>query len=774
MLLPGGELANPPGSIVAERYAMADADNIPKPEDSAGWSGSLPVRPGDAVHAGDSLGEIRDVAAYSATVGQHITLTIVPVGRRAAGVPAWLEASDGRRWFLEREAGIGRDVKNDIHLEDRSVSRFHARLERTDDGYLIIDNASLNRVKINGRIIEKPHLLRPGDQAKLGDVTLTFNLDTDGQITQAIVGDNVTQPVQPLPTSPDNQPFMLDAEVRVITTLFVDLKGYTMLSAGLAAPRLVTVMRECYELLSRVPEHFGGHVSKFLGDGLMILFGATTAHTDHAERAVRAGLAMQAAMARLTARLVTEEISPLHLRVGIATGEAAVFTLRGQIDALGISVNLAKRLETAGTPGGVLVSEATYRLTRQAIRYAARPPLMVTNFEEPITAYDALGLADDMPDTRLDSGVVGRGATLARLAGLLAAAARAPQAVTLLGEAGVGKSRLLVEWQRSEAGAARWAVVRCVEPDRRTSYAILRRLVRALLRGEGDATPQPADISTTFWEQPHDVWLVRNLLNDQFMQARAVPPAQLRELFAQELGRRLREFARPLPVALGLDDAQWADDASLDVLDAILTQGRPAPVLLLAVARPSWSRRWSGAGEVLHLGRLDSADSGRLVTLLLRSATVEPSSADLLAQRSGGNPRLLEELVRAYAEDGRLREEGGRWQVRAEEFVVGTTGPLELRAVVQSRLDSLPADDRRVLQVGAAIGTICTIGALARALEADLPLRDILRRLVEHHFLVEQIGDGESSYAFPHADLRLVALAGDRPRDQIGRVQGAS
>jgi class 3 adenylate cyclase len=745
---------------------MAGDGEAPKPGDSGVWPASaMPVRPGDEVRAGDSLVHVRDVAALPDTDGQHITLTLVPVGPRSSGVPAWLEAVDGRRWFLEREAGIGRDAKNDIHLEDRSVSRFHARLERTDDSYLIIDTGSRNGVAINGRPIEAAHPLRPGDRVGLGDVTLTFHLD-DGQIAANVRGEGGTLTGITLTRPPAGGAVRLDAEVRVVTILFVDLKGYTRLSAALAPERLVAVMRECYDRLARVVAHFGGHISKYLGDGLMILFGAPVTHADDAERAVRAGLAMQTAMARFAARLATERIAPLGLRVGVATGPVAVFTLGGQLDALGTPVILAQRLESAATPGGVLVSEATYHLTRAAIRYAVRPPLMAKNFDEPVTAYDALGLASALPDARLDSAVVGRGAMLVRLTGLLGAAAREPRGVTLLGEAGIGKSRLLAEWQRRQADAALWAVVRCAEPDRRTPYAILRRLVRALLRGEGEPTPQPADLSATFWEQPHDAWLARNLLNDPSFPVRATPPEQLREYFGRALAERLRDLSRPLPVVLGLDDAQWADEASLAALDLLLAPGRTAPVLLLAIARPSWARRWPGASEELRLGRLDGEECGRLVSLLLRSESIGQASLDLLVRRSGGNPRLLEELVRAYTEDGRLRVEGGRWLVRAEEFVVGMSGPLELRTVVQSRLASLRTDDRRVLQVAAAIGPVCTIGALARALEADLPLRDILRRLVEHGFLDEQIGDGESSYAFRHADIRIAALAGDRSRER--------
>lgn len=749
---------------------MTGDGGAPRPGESGVWSAAaLPVRPGDALRAGDSFVQVRDVAARSDTDGQHITLTVVPVGPRSSGMPAWLESADGRRWFLEREAGIGRDAKNDIHLEDRSVSRFHARLERTSNEYLIIDTGSRNGVAINGRRIESAHPLRPGDRLLLGDVTLTFHLD-DGQIAESIRGEGSTVSGIVVPQPPLGGPQRLDGDVQVVTILFVDLKGYTRLSAALPPDRLAAVMRECYDRLARVVAHFGGHLSKYLGDGLMILFGATVAHADDAERAVRAGLAMQTAMARFAERLAAEQIPPLELRVGIATGPVAVVTLGGQLDTLGTPVNLAQRLETAATPGGVLVSEATYRLTRGAIRYAIRPPLMAKNFDQPVTAYDALGLADDLPDTRLDSGVVGRGAILSRLAELLAAAARQPQGATLLGEAGIGKSRLLAEWQRAQGSAALWAVVRCAEPDRRTPYAILRRLVRALLRGEGEPAPQPADLSATFWEQPHDAWLARNLLNDPFFPVRATPPAQLRDYFARALADRLRDLARPLPVVLGLDDAQWADEASLAGLDALLAQARPVPLLLLAVARPSWARRWPGAGEELRLGRLTRDDCGRLIALLLRAESLDPASLDLLARRSGGNPRLLEELIRAYTDDRRLHDVGGRWRVRAEEFVLGTSGPLELRAVVQSRLDTLPADDRRVLQVAAAIGPVCTIGALARALEADLPLRDILRRLVEHGFLDEEIGDGESSYAFRHADIRTVALATDRPHERPGRA----
>jgi class 3 adenylate cyclase/tetratricopeptide (TPR) repeat protein len=706
----------------------------------------------------------------------------VPIVAPASGVMArqgmaWLDQPSGERRYVQSELRIGRGEQNDLRLNDASVSRYHAFLRRVDGRYLLSDVGSQNGTFVNGRRVHAPSALHSGDRIRAGTTELTFYLDVPAESARGTDDPTTTMSATLSGTLVDDY---VQGELRIVTVLFLDLQGFTAMSEKMSPDQVTQMMNRCFERLSATVARFGGYVDKYVGDAMMVLFGAPVAHADDPERAVRAALALQEELVRFNQHHLRKANVNLQMRIGINTGEVLAGRVgagqAGQYTVMGDAVNLASRLEHAARVGHVLVGETTHRFTRDVISYVALPPIAIRGKAEPVQTYEVVGLDSQTTSigSPMDSTCVGRQRELAQLGNLITGSPSGFQSATLIAPAGVGKSSLLTELYRRHAGDARWALARCSEYDRATPYMVLRQLTLHILRSSGRGLEVLQGSRSETANAP--LVALARLLSPAVERTGTGVPEVGRHALASAFAQLVIDNAVRECLVLAIDGVQWIDVESLEILDAVVPDLEDARVMLITTARPEWRHAWPNEVLTLHLERFSLHECAQLVAFLLRSSTVARATLDILARESDGNPLLLAELVRSSVESGGLRELDGEWRVVRRDTAVTAGGVDALRSIIQARLDQLSPEERRVLQVAAVLGQNWTGSLLARVLEENLPVPDLLRALAEREYLVQEMGGEEPGYSFAHVITQEVAYASlphtgrERLHERVGRV----
>jgi len=572
-------------------------------------------------------------------------------------------------------------------------------------------------------------------------------------------------------------PSVHSEERRTVTVLFADLSGYTAVAERLDAETVKMLIERCMSRLASEVERYGGHVDKFIGDNVMAVFGAPVAHEDDPERAVRAAFGMHAAMSELNRELETKFGFDFALRVGVNTGEVLAGKVGEAYTVLGDAVNVAARLQVAAPVDGTLVGERTKRLSERAIDYRQLEPLELKGKAEKVAAFQALAVVASgrgRTVTGSHSRLIGRDEELAHLVGLLERVARdrAPHLVTIVGQAGVGKSRLLWEFQSTLLTAAsqpRLLRGRCLAFGQGVVYWPLIEMIRSECEiGEGD-----------------DAALVRSKLSERLVpllsaqedtdqaERRIAPLARLlggadgsehepqegpqqeqqdaRESFFGAVRVVLEALAQQGPLVLAWEDIHWADEGTLDLIE-YLSRWLRAPVLQVGLARddllerrPAWSTMRRTA-TVTFLEPLVPEDAQALIQELLHASGAISEQTSALAERSGGNPLFAEAMVQ------RIAEEGGASAVELPDTVQG---------LLAARLDALEPFERQLVAHAAVLGRTFWESALEPvAAAAGVELSATLASLREKDILLP--GDhrdpaGESELAFKHVLIRDVA-----------------
>ncbi|HET9880066.1 MAG TPA: BREX system ATP-binding domain-containing protein [Candidatus Limnocylindria bacterium] len=491
-------------------------------------------------------------------------------------------------------------------------------------------------------------------------------------------------------------------ERRLVTVLFADLVGFTG-RAEQADPEAVRELQRAYfAAVAGEVERYGGTVEKFIGDAVMALFGAPVAHDDDAERALRTAFRIREAVARVD--------DQLEVRIGINTGEVVGGTAgpqAGDYSVSGDAVNVAARLQQSAQPSEILVGGTTRSLAAEAFAFAPLSEMTVKGRTEPI---DAWRLERELPDRpRMRGGearLVGRERELATIdAALEDVAAGRGMMLALVGEPGIGKSRLALEARQraeSEGFATAWTTSRSYASA--FPYHLVAQLVPQLLDSHGEDPPPTLDalraaVPATDLETL-DRWALA--LDDVLGNADAddprladLSPAGRQRMLVHALGALLRARAAQRPMLVVLDDLQWADPASLAVVEELLDV---VPQLRMAVAatyRTGWSHGWEGrsAYQQLNLRALRDEDARDLAAELLAGGSVTDDLARQVLERSAGNPLFLEQLLRgaqAARADG-----GGSAPHRLPETI---------HEMLLARLDALPPEARRMLQLASVVG----------------------------------------------------------------------
>ncbi|MCW3069453.1 MAG: hypothetical protein JWL67_2078 [Solirubrobacterales bacterium] len=562
-----------------------------------------------------------------------------------------------------------------------------------------------------------------------------------------------------------------------MTVLFADLSGYTAIAERLDPETVKALVDRCLGRLGEEVLRVEGKVDKYMGDNVMAIFGAPVAHEDDPERAVRAAVGMQAAMGELNERLLADFGAEFALRVGVNTGEVLAGTVGDAYTVIGDAVNVASRLQTSAAPGTITVGERTQRATSTVVEYEPLAPLSLKGKAEPVAAWRAIRMLEARTGgarrARLEAPLVGRDDEFAALSMLFSRVARnaAPHLVTVVGQAGVGKTRLLREFETWLAARDPQVSVRkgrCLPFGSSVVYWPLSEMLRAEC---SIVDEDPAEVAWTKLSARLGPLLASDDGGAEEITRRIAPLARLlgieppdtagalenddaqstREAIFGAVRACLEGIADGEPLVLAWEDIHWADEGMLDLID-YLSQWLRAPVLQVCLARdellerrPSWgaSRRTTTS---LFLDPLAPAHTRELIGVLLRDAGAKPEVLEALAERAEGNPLFAEEMVH------RLAEEGG---MRAAEL------PDTVQGLLAARLDSLAPFERQLVAHAAVVGRIFWEGALAPVAAAEGgDLAAALATLRDKDIIVPGEGArlaGEQELAFKHVLIRDVA-----------------
>lgn len=521
----------------------------------------------------------------------------------------------------------------------------------------------------------------------------------------------------------------LGDERRVVTVLFADLVGFTGLAEGRDPEQVKHLVDRCFEWLVNDITSFGGRVDKIVGDAIVALFGAPVAHEDDPERAVRTALRMQQTLSQRVGELG----APVRIRIGVNTGEVLVGALRagGDYTAMGDVVNTASRLQSMAQPGEVLVGAATHAATADVVAYDSVGPLELRGRGERIEAYRAIRevAPPGYRRRRSRAPLVGRDTELGLVGHVIDTATdrRRAGVVTLIGEAGVGKSRLAAEVAHLAAQQKNALVLqgRCIPYGEANAWWPIAEAVRVGI-GVGSDEPKPeaterviAAVADATGRVPDDGEVVRvanGLLHllDLPSPLRQIEPQRAREEVTRSVGSFLEAVLAEQPVMLVLSDLHWAGGPVLDLLAALLERLVDTPFLLVATARPPFREAWLPTDSRHNTTVVNVDPLSREATAALLDVLVDGRLAthlrDALLDRSGGNPFFLEELV-ALVDDG-----VGIDELAADD---GDSLPETLRGLVAARLDTLSHSERRALDDAAVYGRTGPVDALVLMAAAD-------------------------------------------------------
>lgn len=561
------------------------------------------------------------------------------------------------------------------------------------------------------------------------------------------------------------------------------------------------IMDACLKQLAKEVNRFGGTVDKFSGDNIMALFGAPVAHEDDPERAVMAAINMQDALTRFAADLEKRTGLRLEMRMGINTGPVVAGIMGSErakdYTVMGDAVNLASRLEHAAEKGRILVGESTYKATRAVIDFRELAPIMVKGKSQPVPIWEVVA-TKARPEAKrgikgLEAPMVGREEELVRLKSVFQSVTekKRPHLATILAAAGMGKSRLSVEFEKYVTGLPIPAAVRrglCApygsaiaflplaqtikaecgildsdapEIARQKLLATIQEMIPTSPPGSGELRPGRTDEATQIFER---VGFAIGLAPEgRFAE---MDPKNVKEELFWGLRKFFERCAAIRPLVLVFDDIHWADPSLLDFIEYLADRAEAAPLLIMGLSRPDLMDKRPSWGAYkknyvsLFLEPLDQEKSHTLIRQLLKVEDLPEWLWRIISGKSEGNPFYIEEILRMLIEDGVLAQRDGSWQATTD--AVEARIPDTIQALMAARIDRLEPEEKRVLQEGAVVGRVFWEGALARlvpeikgeSLETNLKSLEIKELVTEQN---DSQLPGEPEWSFNHILVRDVA-----------------
>ncbi len=543
----------------------------------------------------------------------------------------------------------------------------------------------------------------------------------------------------------------LAGERRVVTALFLDVIGSTSLAEQMDAEDWTAIMNHAFDRFSPIVYKYEGTIARLLGDALLAFFGAPIAHEDDPVRAVHTSLELLSATENYAQTVRQKYGIEFAVRIGLNTGPVVVGSvgsdLKYEYTAMGDAVNLAARMQAAARPMTTLIAENTYRFVAPVFDCSDLGPIEVKGKSEPVRVYEVRGVKAQPGKIRglsgLESPMVGRDSELAALRAVSSQVLSGQgQIVTIIGEPGLGKSRLLSEWKAavaaaSDGGALTWATGYCLSYGQGLAYHLLIDLTRSLVgvtTAANEAETRNALQARTrelFGDQMIDVYpylghlLSLQLDGEALERIQALDPQALQGHYLSAAHQLLQALAAKEPLGLIFEDIHWADPSSTDLLIKLLPLTAESPILFCLIARPDqdspgWKLISAARDEYterlteLTLNALSDADSRALVSNLLEIEALPEHTRTVILKKAEGNPFFVEEVIRMLIDRGAIVKSGEKWAAVKE--IDNVDIPDNLQGLLLARIDRLPDDVKHTLRVASVIGRQFSVKVLEQVL----------------------------------------------------------
>lgn len=580
----------------------------------------------------------------------------------------------------------------------------------------------------------------------------------------------------------------LEGERKLVTVLFSDVANYTSMSENIDPEEVHQIMDGCFKILIDEIHKYEGTINQFTGDGLMALFGAPVAHEDHAQRACHAALTIQDAVTAYGERIKKDHGQDFKMRIGLNSGQVIVGAigddLRMDYTAVGDTTNLAARMESMAEPGSILVSFSTHKLVKYYFEFEPLGQIQIKGKDQPQEAHKLIRAGD--VETRME-------ASLAR--GLTKLVGRRPEmeilqtawqrvksgegrVVDVVGEAGVGKSRLIYEFQKKIAEEATILTGICIHYGRSINFLPVIDVVREAFGIEEGMSEQKAGqrikkMATEALASMIPFYLNLLSLKTDDPKFNGLAPESRKFGTFEAVKNLLLTLSEKNPLVVFLEDIHWMDKISEEFFNFFTHSIHGLPIMMLTAYRPEAEPPWTKGAHYRQLGleTLSAKSSVTLVRNILGDLELDPNLEKRIAVKTGGNPFFVEEMVRELMDRGDVVQKGKRYVYRRPIDQLDI--PNSVQGVLAARMDRLSEDLKRTMQVASVIGRDFAYKILRSIMELGDELRTHLTNLVGIEVLYEKALYPELEYIFKHALTQEVAyesLLKQRRREIHGRI----
>lgn len=568
----------------------------------------------------------------------------------------------------------------------------------------------------------------------------------------------------------------IEGERKVVTVLFADVANSTAIFEKLDPEEVHQIMDGCFKILMDEIHRFEGTINQFTGDGVMALFGAPIAHEDHAQRACHAALAIETAVKPYAEKLKTDLGIEFSIRIGVNSGPVVVGSigddLRMDYTAQGDTSNLASRMESLAEPGTVLISENTYRLVRDFFELESKGQLQVKGKEAPVEAYQLVRTGE--VDTRIGASAakgltrfVGRNRELEAVKEAFTKAQSGQgQVVGIVGEAGVGKSRLLLELRSVlPKGEYTYLEGHCLHFGGSMPYLPILDVFRSYIgikEGEQESVIKEKMNEMIFGLDenlksaipPFEELLSLKVEDKEYAK---LEPKQKREKTFEAFRDLIVRGSQERPLILAIEDLHWIDKTSEEFLDYMIGWLPNTHILLILLYRPEYTHAWGSKSYYSKIGmdQLSSDTSAELVQAILDGGDVMPELRDLILGRASGNPFFMEELTQSLLENGSILKKEDQYVLSTKQSNIQV--PDTIQGIIAARMDRLEEGLKGIMQVASVIGREFAFRILHAITDMKEDLKSNLLNLQGLEFIYEKSLFPELEYIFRHALSQEVA-----------------
>ncbi len=568
----------------------------------------------------------------------------------------------------------------------------------------------------------------------------------------------------------------IEGERKVVTVMFADVAGFTSMSEKLDAETVHEVLDGCFRILMDEIHRYEGTINQFRGDGIMALFGAPIAHEDHAQRACHAALSIQKSLEPYGERLKQQYGTDFKMRIGLNSGPVVVGSigddLRMDYTAQGDTANLASRMESSAYAGNILVSNHMYRLAKEFFEFEPLGQIHVKGKEEPVEAYRLIKPTE--VETRIAASVakgltrfVGRQRESETLKDAFDKVKSGEgQVVGIVGEAGVGKSRLLLEFRNSLPKGQHWYYEgRCLHYGGSMPYLPILDITRSLIgvkEGEQEHVIRQKlkerilgiDQNLTHVIPPFQELLSLKVDDEEFAK---LEPKQKKEKTFEAIRDLLIRGSQDRTVVLVFEDLHWIDKTTEEFLSYMIGWLPKTRILLLLLYRPEYTHKWGSKSyySMIGLGHLSISASAELVAAILSGGDVVPELRELILNRAAGNPLFMEELAHSLLQNGSIQKKDNLFILTRD--VSSIQVPDTVQGIIAARMDRLEESLKRIMQVAAVVGREFAFRILETITEMKEDLKSGLVNLQGLEFIYEKSLFPELEYIFRHALVQEVA-----------------